>query len=859
MFRVTVVVLAALALLAPSVAAAATDELSTTDRLDARRFVTAGPRAYDIGTEAGRYPASGFHTRGEMGGIWSPPVKLLDGIWFGLDGTWIGPSTKFTSGHGYVKMALPGKPGLSVERTDFVPGESRGVLVGLQFTASGAEQTFDLTMQAHSELMSSYPWGETTADGKPFNQTTFNLPDQAAASADGNALVFTEDGTPPLPGAAEHHWAAAVGANVAADPAHPAQTGPGFRGPQQVTDGVTPPGPRICGASGPNTKPTTEPCDDTDYGKGAGGQLSYHVVVPAGGEKTIWFGVAGAQAPSGSAAGAARETLKDLLADPEAALKAKTAARDAVAARTKLDLPGDPQLAEGIDWSKQNLADAVQETSGLQIRETNAGTRYPPPVGTVDHARWIAAGFPDYPWMFSTDGEYTAFASVALGQFDEIEDHLRGLRDVSLKLNGSSGKVVHEVVNDGTVFFGALADPGNTDETAKFPSAVALVWRWTGDDAFLREMYAFTRANMHFIVEKLDADGDGSPEGLGNVERTGMGEEKLDNTVYTIRGLTDLADMAAARHDRATERWAQRHASDLESRFEAAWWLENVPGYADSLDDPGDNPLYQRFWIGVTPMEAELTGDDGQAEPGLARHDRAVRSLAVHQKDCYGDDFGLYHTGAAGCDGSTEPDKNEKQTFTLNTAIMAVGEGNYGRLGPDQQQRFTTANRRLQLPDPDEQPGAMPEIAPSPLYGRSVDKKFTERASVLQAWGAYGTAWPVVHQQLGVRPDLGRGRLEVVPQPPSAAPISGSDIRLGGSGSVDVSARHSGRTFTTTVTAHAPVSVRIGATLPVGAQVDQVRLDGRSVSADERDTNRGLEVTVATSPGAKHTLVVTTR
>ena len=101
---------------------------------------------------------------------------------------------------------------------------------------------------------------------------------------------------------------------------------------------------------------------------------------------------------------------------------------------------------------------------------------------------------------------------------------------------------------------------------------------------------------------------------------------------------------------------------------------------------------------------------------------------------------------------------------------------------PDQQQRFTTANRRLQLPDPDEQPGAMPEIAPSPLYGRSVDKKFTERASVLQAWGAYGTAWPVVHQQLGVRPDLGRGRLEVVPQPPSAAPIAGSNIRLGGSG-----------------------------------------------------------------------------
>ena len=49
----------------------------------------------------------------------------------------------------------------------------------------------------------------------------------------------------------------------------------------------------------------------------------------------------------------------------------------------------------------------------------------------------------------------------------------------------------------------------------------------------------------------------------------------------------------------------------------------------------------------------------------------------------------------------------------------------------------------------------------------------------MQAWGNYGTAWPVVHQQLGVRPDLGRGDLEVVPQLPSAV----ADRRLERSGS----------------------------------------------------------------------------
>jgi hypothetical protein len=838
MFMVRAVAFAVLAVLAAPSAAAAADSLSTADRLDDRRFVVSGPRAYGVGTEAGRYPAMGFHTRGEMGGVWSPPLKLLDGIWFGLDGQWIGPATEFTSGWGHVRMALPARPGLSIERTDFVPDDARGMLIGLRLRSTAGEQAVDLTMQAHSELMSAYPWGET----KPFTQLEFNLPD--AAAADGDALLFTEDGTPPVAGATEHHWAAAVGADVA--PSGPARTGPGFRGPQEPAV--------VCPASGPGTPAPPERCDDTAYGKGAGGELAYRLTVPAGGERTIWFGVAGSE----SGSDVAQEGLRALLEDPAGAFERKLAEREALAAHTKLSLPGDPRLARAIDWSKQNLADSVQEATGLQVREVNAGTRFPAPAGTVDRVRFLGAGFPDYPWLFATDGEYTAFASVALGQFEPVLDHLRALRDVSRVLNGDSGKVVHEVVTDGTVYFGALADAGNTDETAKFPSAVALLWRWTGDDAFLREMYGFAVANMRFIVERLDEDGDGWPEGQGNVEREGMGEEKLDNTVYTIRGLWDLADLADARGDRATRRWAERHARDLQARFEGAWWVPAVRAYADSLDDPGDVPLYQRHWIGVTPMEVELTRDR-RAEPGLARTARGAATLDLRETSCYGDDFGLFHTGAPGCDPAQSSVPAERQTFTLNTGIMAVGEGNYGRLGPEQQQRFTTANARLQLPEPDEQPGAMPEIAPSPDYGRSIERPFNERAMVLQAWGAYGTAWPVVHQQLGVRPDLGRGRLEVVPQVPGGAPVEARDVRLGDDGTVDVRAERSGRTYSTTVTAHAPVRLRIGHTLPAGAHVREARLDGRRVAVDERETNRGLEVTVAASPRARHTLVVTVR
>ena len=77
------------------------------------------------------------------------------------------------------------------------------------------------------------------------------------------------------------------------------------------------------------------------------------------------------------------------------------------------------------------------------------------------------------------------------GQFQTIEDHLTALRDISDILNHRSGIVVHETVSDGSVYFGhdsqttasdgTVTNDFNTDETVKFPSAVALVWRWTGD------------------------------------------------------------------------------------------------------------------------------------------------------------------------------------------------------------------------------------------------------------------------------------------------------------------------------------------------------------------------------------------
>jgi hypothetical protein len=804
---------------------ASSPEVSTTTRLADRRTIVVGDRMYEVGAEDGSYPAAGWHIHGEMGGFWTQPVKLLDGVWFNVDDTWL-TAKRYSNGWGYARMDLGSAGGVTVTRTDFMPDGIRAGLIGLTLTSANA-RTVSIVVDAHSELMQSYPWGWTTP-----NATTFNLPDTGAY--DGHGLVFRETGTPPVPNAAPHDWAALVASTL--QPVNH-KLGPNYRGPQDPA--------RIC----PDNGPDPGRCDDTVIGKGTGGELHYVVRVPAGGT-TVWFAVAG----SDKGLAEARSAQAAALADPAGLLAAKVAYRTRLDARTHVSLPGDPLLQASVAWSKQNLGDSVQEARDLHVRLVNQGAVYPPPAGTVPKARWIGAGFPDYPWLFATDGEYTAFAAVAAGQFQAIENHLRALRDVSLVANGNTGKVVHEVVPDGSVYFGTNADPGNTDETAKFPSAVALVWRWTGDNQFRDELYPFAVRNLQYIYATLDVDNDGWPEGLGNVERPGMGQEKLDNTVYTVRALRDLADMAASKGDTATQTWASARAASLESRFEAAWWFgPTADQYADSLSDPGDVKVFQRHWIGLTPVEAELVRPGQPAGP-LASTDHANLAVSKREEPCYTGTFGLYHTGTGAttapggnpgptCDSAVSTVPSERSIFTLGTSIMAVSQAALGRANV---QRYTTDNARVQL-DPSvwEVPGDMPEISPSPDFGSNIDRLFTDRSMGLQAWGTYGILWPVVHFELGVAPDLGRGRVSVVPQiPDGQSSASGTGIALG-TGSVDVSASRSATVLTTTVTRSGSVALTIGAVLPAGKHVTSVTLGGAAVPYTVVATARGQEVLVS--------------
>jgi hypothetical protein len=821
---------------------------STNEKLDLKRYVAAGDRAYVIGAEDGRFPPMGWHIRGEMGGVWAHPIKLLDGYWFALDGQWIPQASKFTTGAGYTQMKFPTTDGLNVTRTEFSPDGSPVVLVGLTLqNPNSASKSVKLTMDARSEIMAAYPWSWTKPSAKCFNNK-----DEANFDSQSQTLTFKEHGKP---------WFATVGASerpVRRD------TGDQFWGP--VTPDQQP-----AYSEYENPKDPNRDTSCADGPRGTGGQLVWNLSVGGNQERTLWVAVGG----SHSSQSIAQQAVQNALRNPDNLLAQKVQSRQALLNKTQVDLPDEEQeLQDAFDWGKLNMADLTRTVKDMKVRDVDEGRAYPSPAATISSATGIGAGFPDYPWYFGTDGAYTAYPLLVSGQSDTIKAHLRTIRDVSRSINGSTGKVVHEVVTDGSVYWGANDDPGNTNETAQFATAVEQTWRWTGDNGFRDQMYPFIVDGMRYITSAsgcppqnpsaegtCDDDNDGWPEGYGMVERSGMGEEKLDNTAYTWQALRALEAMAKSKGDTATATWADREANAMKAAFDAAWWMSGEGLYADSLcnsatvnPDPtwkiyctaGDNQqLQQRHWINATPMEVLL-----------APEERANDALDTLETGDFTDktpyECGLYHTGVGGGPES----KGEQKCWTLPNSVMAVGEANYGRLGEDEALFYMDAiARQLDL----EMPGALPEISPSPEYAPFVD--FRDRAMFMQAWSSYGVQWPVIHHFLGIRPNVPAGSLSVVPDVPDDWPgLSVKNLQVGG-GTVAASASHEGISYTTKVETSVAGELTIGHTLPADAVVQSVTLDGEQVAVegyDVVDTTRGREVRIETSTGGPHELVVTT-
>lgn len=158
-------------------------------------YLTAGDRAYAVGAQHGGFPDLGWHVPGEMGGVWAPPLKLLDGFWLRIDGHWLVTADCFAAGQLETRHEYSLEGGLRVVRTQFAPDGEPAIVVRFELLAAEA-RTLQVAFLARSDLQRVW---------SPQRGNTRRARDVATYLEDARAwLVTGTDGDCVLVGARSH-------------------------------------------------------------------------------------------------------------------------------------------------------------------------------------------------------------------------------------------------------------------------------------------------------------------------------------------------------------------------------------------------------------------------------------------------------------------------------------------------------------------------------------------------------------------------------------------------------------------------------------------------------------------------------
>ncbi|MBX2827167.1 MAG: glycogen debranching protein [Flavobacteriaceae bacterium] len=128
-------------------------------------YVTAGDRVYMVGHQDGTFPDLGWHIKGEMGGIWNHPIKLLDGFNISLEMNntdyELDKADAFTNYPYANRMDYSVTDEVTIERWQFVPDGKEGIVIQLHIDNKGSHQKGILNFTAQSDLRPTW-LGERT-------------------------------------------------------------------------------------------------------------------------------------------------------------------------------------------------------------------------------------------------------------------------------------------------------------------------------------------------------------------------------------------------------------------------------------------------------------------------------------------------------------------------------------------------------------------------------------------------------------------------------------------------------------------------------------------------------------------------
>jgi hypothetical protein len=668
-----------------------------------RLFAATGRRCFIIGSLHGGFPDLGHHLPGEMGGLWTPPVKLADGFWFGVsqkaadagnaesgeqrekEGSelgrieWMyGPNcSRFTMQPGMVQreylLRAGGVPIEAVQRL-FVPDEEPGVLVDVTLrNASEEAVNFTLSWLVRWDIQGAW-WSHWPDE-----------PDEARFEEEWGGIAAWDSG--------HEEWRGAMLSDRAPQ-RH--RTGRVMWGPEQTGS--------LLGVEGAK-RGGILPNPDELRGAGISGQLDFDLTLQPGESTTLCFALAGGVGEPDCA----RQKAAELLAERDALWQKKVAEQDALVAAS----PGiqTPQPALDRTYALQNVC---MDMLTLEL----------PGV-----ARGAVAGLPSFAWFFGCDTYYSVSGLLLSGQTGTTLSNLRLLANHARQ---QRGRVPHEITPTGRLF-----NPGNAVETAEFATSVERAYRWTGDRAFLEETYGVCREGIFdYLLGECDPEGTLLPDGPGLLELRSAGRgRKLDVAAALHQGLRSLEYLAHSVGDPETaERCVQVRRKVRES-IDRYFWVADRGEYAWRIEHdlsvwPGEPAhSYVMMEMGVL---------DGSGEHETARIEALFDKVE-----------GPEHTGPKGLihPGTTD------FVMPIQNAIVALAEFQYGR--PDRglwylQRIAEICGRGM--------PWAIPEF--EVMRGGY-------RPCFLQLWSSATYNWLMVQGWFRLSPDPNRGVVLVRPQLPA--------------------------------------------------------------------------------------------
>ena len=331
------------------------------------------------------------------------------------------------------------------------------------------------------------------------------------------------------------------------------------------------------------------------------------------------------------------------------------------------------------------------------------------------------------------------------------------------------------------------------------------------------------------------------------------------------RRLPDPRPVRLRRHgdapsgDGATRSGRSGLADKLRERFDRTWWDEPSTQYADSLG--GDH---------ARPAAAldRRDADGGRADDERPRHarpraGRPRRRGARRARERLLQRHATRSTAACSTRAARAARTGKGERTSSRSTTRSRPSARATTAARQEQQRATRTPTRCRCSSPTSSRARCRRSSPDfdPDQDANIDRCWTCRSMFMQAWGHYGTAWPVIHQQLGVRPSTRRPASSRSCRRSRRARRASRAATSGSATASPTCAPARGSRYTTTVDGRGDRElddVRVGATLPAGEEAkrgharrqaraqadrarDQPRRRGDGEGAVERQARRGRE------------------